>query len=56
MPGVPSEVISKGSGLVKVDAQLNTPAGRQELLQKLSELPADQDPYRGLSFYSADGV
>jgi hypothetical protein len=43
MPGVPSEVISKGSGLVKVDAQLNTPAGRQELLQKLSELPADQD-------------
>ena len=43
MPGVPSEVISKGSGLVKVDAQLNNPAGRQELLQKLSELPADQD-------------
>lgn len=43
MPGVPSEVISKGSGLVKVDAQLNNPAGRQELLHKLSDLPPDQD-------------
>lgn len=41
MPGIASEDISKGSGLVKIDAQLNNPEGRQELLRKLSELPPD---------------
>ncbi len=43
MPGISSELISKGSGMVKIDNQLNNPAGRQELFQKLSELPPDQD-------------